>query len=120
MRKDPVIYLNHIQDCIVKIITYTDGLDEQGFLNSTIVQDAVVRNFEIIGEATKQLDSEFREKYPAIEWKKLAGMRDKLIHDYIGVDLWIVWDTAANYIPALQLLIDTIIKTERQNSPNLM
>jgi len=67
MRKDPVIYLNHIQDCIVKIITYTDGLDEQGFLNSTIVQDAVVRNFEIIGEATKQLvDSSDKRNTPFI------------------------------------------------------
>lgn len=86
MEKNPIIYLRHIQDCIGKIREYTRGLDEDGFLNNTMIQDAVIRNFEIIGEATKQLNSDFREKYPAIEWKKIAGMRDKLIHDYIGVD----------------------------------
>ena len=86
MEKSPVIYLRHIQDCIGKIQEYTKDLDEDGFLKNTMIQDAVIRNFEIIGEATKQLNSDFRAKYPTIEWKKIAGMRDKLIHDYIGVD----------------------------------
>lgn len=83
MEKDPVIYLTHIQECIGRIKEYTKGLDENGFLENTLIQDAVIRNFEIIGEAAKQLNSDFRAKYPAIEWKKIAGMRDKLIHDYI-------------------------------------
>ncbi len=77
MHKNPVIYLNHIQDCIVKIREYTNDLDEKGFLKSTLVQGAVIRNFEIISEAAKQLDPEFRTKYPTIEWKKLAGSRAK-------------------------------------------
>ena len=99
MEKEPLIYLEHIQDCIIRIRDYTQNLTEQEFLKNNMVQDAVIRNFEIIGEATKQLDSNFRAKYPAIEWKKLAGMRDKLIHDYIGVDLWIVWDTVDSMFP---------------------
>lgn len=110
MEKDPLIYLTHIQECIGKIKEYTKGLDEEGFLGNTLIQDAVIRNFEIIGEATKQLNPDFRAKYPAIEWKKIAGMRDKLIHDYIGVDLWAVWGVVESIIPDLAQQIDEIIK----------
>ena len=87
MKKDELIYINHILDCIDKIQNYTDKINKDEFLNKPIIQDAVIRNLEIIGEATKHLTQEFRSKYPEIEWKKIAGMRDKLIHDYIGVDL---------------------------------
>lgn len=111
MEKSPVIYLRHIQDCIGKIQEYTKDLDEDGFLKNTMIQDAVIRNFEIIGEATKQLNSDFRAKYPTIEWKKIAGMRDKLIHDYIGVDLWAVWGVVESIIPNLAQQIDEIVKT---------
>jgi uncharacterized protein with HEPN domain len=89
--KIPAIYIEHILICIQRIKDYTEGLDEKGFLANNLVQDGVIRNFEIIGEATKHLNDEFRSKYPTIEWKKIAGMRDKLIHDYIGVDLWALW-----------------------------
>jgi uncharacterized protein with HEPN domain len=90
MKKDPLIYIEHIRTCISRIKEYTNGIDEEGFINNPLIQDAVIRNFEIIGEATKKLNDDFRAKYTAIEWKKIAGMRDKLIHDYIGVDLWAV------------------------------
>ena len=65
-------------------------LDQQGFFENKMVQDATIRNLEIIGEATKGLSEDFKMKYPEIEWKKMAGMRDKLIHDYISVDIWSV------------------------------
>lgn len=87
MTKDPLIYLNHILTCTSKIKVYTAGIDEKKFLKDSLIQDGVIRNLEIIGEATKQLTPEFRRTYPAIEWKKIAGLRDKLIHDYIGVDM---------------------------------
>lgn len=112
MRKIPVIYLNHILECITRINEYTKGLDERKFLEKQIIQDAVIRNLEIIGEATKHLDSEFRTKYPKIEWKKIAGMRDKLIHDYIGVDLWAVWGVVDEILPKLGLQIEEIIRIE--------
>lgn len=73
-----------------------------------------MRNFEIIGEATKQLDNNFREKYPEIEWKKISGMRDKLIHDYIGVDIWAVWSVVDKLLPKLELYINIIIETEKK------
>lgn len=71
----------------------------------------MIRNFEILGEATKHLDSDLRAKYPEIEWKKIAGMRDKLIHDYIGVDLWAVIE---DILPEPERRINCIIYTERQ------
>jgi len=77
-------------------------MDEQSFLENPLIQDAVIRNFEIIGEATKNLSMEFRKKYPDIAWKKIAGMRDKLIHGYIGVDLWAVWGVVENILPELE------------------
>jgi uncharacterized protein with HEPN domain len=82
-------------------------------LNNNLIQDAVIRNLEIIGEATKKLDDDFRTKYSAIEWKKIAGMRDKLIHDYIGVDLWAVWAVVENIIPRLDTQIKDILRKEK-------
>jgi uncharacterized protein with HEPN domain len=94
-------------------------MDEQSFLENTLIQDAVIRNFEIIGEATKHLSDSFRAKYPNVEWKKIAGMRDKLIHDYIGVDLWAVWGVVENVLPELEHSINEIITKENgTNEPN--
>jgi len=112
MKKNPIIYIQHIAECISKIREYTKDLDEIGFLENSLVQDAVIRNFEIIGEATKNLDADFRLKYSEIEWKKISGMRDKLIHDYIGVDLWAVWGVIEVIIPTLENQINTILKNE--------
>lgn len=114
MKKNPIIYIEHIAECIKKIKEYTNNLDESGFLNNPLIQDAVIRNFEIIGEATKHLNDDFRLKYPEIEWKKIAGMRDKLIHDYIGVDLWAVWGVVETIIPELEKQINGILGNENQ------
>lgn len=116
MKKDPIIYIEHISVCISRIKEYTKGIDEDAFLNNNLIQDAVIRNFEIIGEATKKLNDDFRAKYSEIEWKKIAGMRDKLIHDYIGVDLWAVWGVVENIIPTLDTQIQDILKKEKSVS----
>ena len=109
MAKKPLIYIEHIIESIEKIISYTQGFSKEDFLKTPVVQDAVIRNFEIIGEASKHVNAEFREKYPKIEWKKMAGMRDKLIHDYIGVDLWAVWAVVEEILPALNHQLKTIL-----------
>ena len=111
--KNPIIYLEHIKECIDRILSYTKGINENDFIQSKLIQDAVIRNFEIIGEATKKLDEPFRLRYPQIEWKKIAGMRDKLIHDYIGVDLWAVWAVVEHIVPDLKMHLETIIINER-------
>lgn len=114
--KNQIVYLKHIEECITKIIRYTSELTQNEFLENSLIQDAVIRNFEIIGEATKKLDSAFRSKYPKVEWKKIAGMRDKLIHDYIGVDLWALWAVVEQIIPDLNDQIKRIISIEENEN----
>ena len=82
MKKDDNVYLLHIRDSIDKIIEYTSGIDYEKFQKETMIQDALIRQFEIIGEASSKLSNDFKEKYDFIPWKKIVGMRNKLIHDY--------------------------------------
>ena len=112
MTKRNLYYINHIKEALESIEKYTQNLDRQGFLKNKMVQDAVIRNFEIIGEATKKLSDDFKEKYGYVEWRSIAGMRDKLIHDYIGVDLWAVWAVITDRIPEFKKQINDIITIE--------
>jgi uncharacterized protein with HEPN domain len=104
LRKDPQIYLSHIRDSIELIRDYTsDG--EDYFYEDRKTQDAVIRNLEIIGEAVKQLPSELTCKYGDIPWRDIAGMRDRLIHHYFGVDLKMVWAVVENRLSELEEVI---------------
>ena len=91
-------YLRHILDETNYLITTSQGLNKKDFINDQTLKRAWVRSLEIIGEAVKQLPPNFRTDYPEIEWRKIAGMRDKLIHNYFGVDYDIVWDAVINVI----------------------
>ena len=100
-------------EAINRIESYTTNLSFDDFSESRLYQDAIVRNLEIIGEAVKRLPKELIERYPDIEWKKVAGLRDILIHAYFGIDTEIVWDVVQNKIPELKhqiLLIQSKIK----------
>ena len=103
--KDDSIYIDHILNSINRIFDYISGKDREAFEADLVTQDAVVRQLEIIGEATKRISKEFRSKHPDIPWSDMAGMRDVLIHDYIDVDLGVVWKTASENIPDLKALI---------------
>ncbi|MDY6773995.1 MAG: DUF86 domain-containing protein [Candidatus Nanohaloarchaea archaeon] len=100
--KDDTVYLKHIRDAIERIEEYTEGLTEEEFKEDRLVQDGVVRQIEIIGEAAKQLSGGAKDELDDVPWEDVAGMRDKLIHGYFGVDLETVWDTVQEDIPELQ------------------
>jgi len=103
--KDDSIYIDHILNSINRILDYISGKDREAFEADLVTQDAVVRQLEVIGEATKRVSKELRSKHPDIPWADMAGMRDVLIHDYIDVDLGVVWKTASENIPDLKALI---------------
>lgn len=105
-------FLRDIQEAARRIRTYTVDITYDRFLEDFKSQDAVIRNLEIIGEATKNLSPKLREEYPEIPWKGMAGVRDRLIHDYFGVNLDIVWDIVSVELPKLKSQIDTILKQE--------
>src|SRR5687768_8944490 len=92
--RDDAAYLRHIKDAITRIESYLIGHSESSFMSTPLVQDAVIRQIQIIGEAANRLSSEFVARVPRIPWTDIVGMRHKLVHDYFGVDLGAVWDTA--------------------------
>ncbi len=106
--KDDLVYIDHIKDCIRKIKEFTQQIEKNDFADNELIQDAVIRNIEIIGEATKKVSNSFKQTYYEMPWKEMAGMRDKLIHDYMGVDIGVVWKTIKLDIPEIDRLIQKI------------
>ena len=102
MEKDDKVYLRHILDAASLIEKYLSGINEAHFLKTTLVQDGVIRQLEIIGEASNHISKHLQDTYPEIPWADIIGMRNKLIHDYFGVDLEKVWMTAQEDIPYLK------------------
>ena len=113
MQKDFFIFLEHILSCIDDILLYTKDMDEETFFKTKLVQDAVLRNFEVIGEAAKKIPEDFRLSHASIPWKSMAGMRDKLIHDYIKVDIGAVWAVVEDILPQLKSELQKIINQAR-------
>jgi uncharacterized protein with HEPN domain len=109
MSRNYTVYFLHILDAITAIESYVAGLTEESFRQNRLIQDGVIRNLEIIGEATKKLPKSMTNRYPNVEWKKIAGMRDVLIHDYFGVDLERVWGVVKNRFPILKKNITNIL-----------
>lgn len=101
MSRDLRLFVEDIRSSCRKIMAYTGGLEFSGFATDAKTVDAVVRNLQVIGEAVKQLPPEWRQKHPKIDWRKIAGLRDILVHAYFGVDVEIVWDIAHHKVPEL-------------------
>jgi uncharacterized protein with HEPN domain len=106
------LYLLDIKKACDRITLYTKDITLNAFIKDEMRTDAVIRNIEMIGEAVKQLPDIITKKYPNIEWKKIAGLRDILIHHYFGINENIIWDVVKNKIPKLDKIIEEILKTK--------
>ncbi|MCI2429272.1 DUF86 domain-containing protein [Candidatus Acetothermia bacterium] len=110
--RDYRLYLKDILDALDSIEAFVQGMNQDDFEKDDKTASAVVKKFEIIGEATKQLSSEVRQKYPEVPWSDMAGMRDRLIHGYFGVDYEVVWRTIKERIPQVKPQIRKILEKE--------
>lgn len=108
--RDYKLYLDDICEAIGKIENYTAGLTFAQFQKNSLVVDGVVRNLEIVGEAVKKIPAVFKNRHPEIEWKKIAGLRDILVHEYFGVDLQVLWDIIKTKLPLLKRQVESIRK----------
>jgi uncharacterized protein with HEPN domain len=109
MSKEPLDYINHISDECNYILSVSAQLTKEEFVNDDTLKRSITRSLEIIGEATKKIPADFKWKWNTIQWKNMSGMRDRLIHDYQGVNYSIVWDVVKNKIPELQKQIEEIL-----------
>ena len=101
MSREYHYFIKDIKHCCEKVIRYTDSMDFKAFCSDEIVYDAVIRNLEVIGEASKNLPEQIRSSYPKVEWKKVSGLRDILIHAYFSINNVILWDIIKTKIPEL-------------------
>lgn len=109
MPKDFRVFIDDILEAIIKIKSYTMKMDYESFIKDNKTVDAVIRNFEIIGEAAKGIPEDIRQKNHEIEWQRIIGLRNVLIHQYSGIDLETVWDVICNKLPLLEKQITNIL-----------
>ena len=107
--KDNLVYARHVLEAIGQIETYLKGIDFAAFSANRMVFDAVVRQLEIIGEASNRIDEQFKKQYPDIPWRKVIGTRNMIIHEYFNIDKKVVWKTCQENIPELKSIFLKII-----------
>jgi uncharacterized protein with HEPN domain len=111
--RDHFILVRHILGAIDRVEQYTEGLDLQAFLNNFMVQDAVIRNLENVGEASRNIPQEFKNEFASVPWKQINGMRNKLIHEYFVVDLETVWIVVCDDLPPLKLAMLEVLNSSK-------
>jgi uncharacterized protein with HEPN domain len=102
------LLIDDIIECGDKILRYTHNMSYDDFASNDLVLDAVIRNFEIIGEAANRLSDDFKDLYPTIEWHRIRGFRNRIVHDYAGVDTTIVWGIITNFLPDMLIRLKSI------------
>lgn len=102
MKKDPLVFLTHILESIELVEEYTQGITQARFVKDSVLQDAIIRRLEVIGEAVKGLSPSFKQKHSGPPWKQMAGMRDVLIHEYFNVDLILTWKVIKHELPSVK------------------
>ncbi len=115
MKRNLFLFVSDILDCIQNIDSFLNGVSKEDFIKNLEKQSAVVRQLEIIGEATKNIPDSFREKYPEISWRKIAGLRDIIIHAYFKVDLDVVWEIISKDLVVLKKQIAEIKNSLKNN-----
>lgn len=105
--KSDRVYVEHILECIQNIEEFTSE-GREAFMNSKLIQAGVIRNLEVVGEATKRVSIDLRNSHPEIPWKKMSGLRDVLIHDYMGVDIDLIWNVVIKELPTLKQQLQAI------------
>lgn len=108
MSREHHLFLDDMRKACEKIVRHTRALTRDQFIADDTVFDAVMRNLEILGEAAKHIPQDICEQYPKIEWRRIASLRDVVIHEYFGIDIDIVWDVVANKVPALLRQLEDI------------
>ncbi len=110
--RNKIMYLNDIQVSMSRIAEYINGYNFVSFKRDYKTVDAVIRNFEIIGEASKNIDPIIKEKYPDVPWQEMYYLRNKVSHEYFGIDYEIIWDIASKYLPTNKIQIELILQNE--------
>jgi len=108
--KDDRLYLIHIIECIERIESYLERINKETFLSSTLVQDAVVRNLQVMAESTQRLSEQAKHSLPEIDWYRIAGFRNILVHDYLGIEMETVWNIAEKELPLLKKAVNKLLK----------
>jgi len=108
--KNNAVYIDHMLECIQRINEYV--VSKEQFYNTHIVQDAVVRNLQVMSESSQRLADEIKRNYPAIPWKQISGFRNILVHDYLGVDLDVIWSVIEQELPGLEKALTEIQKND--------
>jgi len=109
--KSDKLYCIHINECIEKIESFIQGIDQKTFKDSTLVQDAVLRNLQVLAESTQRISDKTKQSLPEIEWRKISGLRNILVHDYLGIDVDTVWNVIKSDLPLLSKAIKSVIES---------